>query len=141
MQEFNIRKKITSHFNRFKFLQDCLAEQVLPKSAPVALKNSYKPFSETANAYLKDACNDLKDSIHVLSDERKGTKLTREHEQTVKKLDVVQRNNLKCNTLFKKYPTFCNISKSRNPVGFKLYRYLEVTLPDLHAKLHLPAIT
>ena len=63
MKEFNIRRKITSSLNRLKFLKEYLAEQVLPKSAPAALKNSEKLFSETARAYLEEACSEIKDNI------------------------------------------------------------------------------
>ena len=63
MQEFNIRKKITSGLNRLQFLRNCLDEQVLPRSAPAVLKNGEHPFSDSARAYLEDACKELKDKI------------------------------------------------------------------------------
>ena len=38
-QEYFTKRKLTSSFNRLKFLKDCILEQVLPKSAPLQLKN------------------------------------------------------------------------------------------------------
>ena len=76
MKEFNIRSKITSSLNRLKFLKECIAEQVLPKSAPAALKNSERPFSDAARAYLEEACNEIKDNIYVLNEERMGLTTT-----------------------------------------------------------------
>ena len=69
MKEFNIQKKIASNLNRYKFLKDCMAEMVLPKSAPIQLHNSSKPFSASAKAYLEEACSDLKDKLYELKDE------------------------------------------------------------------------
>ena len=94
MREFNIRKKLTSSLNRLHFLKNCLLEQVLPRSAPATLKNNVKPFSDSARAYLEDACNELKDNIYVYNDERKGTKLTTHHEETLKRLNAEQRSRL-----------------------------------------------
>ena len=94
MQEFNIRKKLTSNLNRLRFLKDCLDEQVLPRSAPSVLKDNVKPFSDSARAYLEDACSKLKDDIYILNDERKGVKLTNGHEDTLKRMNNEQRNRL-----------------------------------------------
>ena len=94
MREFNIRKKLTSNLNRLKFLQDCLDEQVLPKSAPSTLKNNVKPFSDTARAYLEDACSELKNKIYILNDERKGIRLTTHHEELLTRQNKEQRQRL-----------------------------------------------
>lgn len=95
MREFNIRKKITSSLNRLKFLKDCLDEQVLPRSAPATLKSNVKPFSDSARAYLEDACTELKENIYVLNDERSGAQLTTHHEQILRRRNIEQRNRLK----------------------------------------------
>ena len=94
MREFNIRKKLTSSLNRLRFLKECLAEQVLPRSAPSILKDNVKPFSSAARAYLEDACSDLKDNIYILNDERNEVKLTTQHENTLKRRNIEQRKRL-----------------------------------------------
>ena len=43
MKEYNTKRKIASSLNRYKFLSDCLLEQVLPKSAPNYLKSRNHP--------------------------------------------------------------------------------------------------
>ena len=57
--EFNRRKKLASCYSRYKFLKDCIAEQVIPRSSPVHLKEGNHPFKRSARTYLEDACNDL----------------------------------------------------------------------------------
>lgn len=94
MQEFNTRKKITSSFNRLKFLKDCILEQVLPSSAPAQLKNKDHPFTPAARAYLEEACGDLKERIYVLQDERKGTQISPSLQTKLRKYNDKQRNKL-----------------------------------------------
>ena len=94
MKEFNVRKKIASSFNRLRFLKDCLAEHALPKSAPASIKNTSKPFSDTARTYLEEACAEIKDYIYVIKDQRNGVKLTKQHESKLKRLNIEQRNRL-----------------------------------------------
>ena len=106
MKEFNVRKKIASSFNRLKFLKDCLAEQVLPKSAPAAIKNGPRPFSNTARTYLEEACAEIKEYIYVIKDQRKGLNLTKEHEAKLKRLNTEQRNRLR-----RKLDDLCKNSK------------------------------
>ena len=106
IREFNVRKKITSCFNRLKFLNDCLAEQVLPKSAPATIKNASKPFSATARSYLDEACAEIKDHIYIIKDQRKGEKLTKQHEAKLKRINNEQRNRLK-----RKLDDLCRNSK------------------------------
>ena len=106
MCEFNVRKKMSSCFNRLKFLKDCLAEQVFAYSAPTAMKNGSKPFSDTARVYLEEACSEIKDNIYVLKDQRRGIKLTRRHETKLKRLNEDQPNRLK-----RKLDKLCYTSK------------------------------
>ena len=59
MQEYVTKRKLSSSFNRLKFLNDCILEQVLPKSAPQQLKNKDHPFSTSARSYLEEACAEI----------------------------------------------------------------------------------
>ena len=108
MKEFNVRKKISSSFNRLKFLKDCLAEQVLPKSAPAIMKNASKPFTDTARTYLEEACAEIKDYVNTIKEQRTGTKLTKQHETKLKRLNNEQQNRLK-----RKLDELCKNSKWR----------------------------
>ena len=74
-QEYIVKRKLTSSFNRLKFLKNCILEQVLPKSAPHQLKNKDHPFSSSARSYLEEACADIKDNIYLLRDGLKGISL------------------------------------------------------------------
>ena len=47
--------------------QHCLAEKVLPRSAPVHLRSSETPFSESARIYLEEACENLTHRYHELT--------------------------------------------------------------------------
>ena len=94
MKEFNVRKKIASNLNRYKFLNDCLAEMVLPKSAPAVLHNSKKSFSAAARAYLEEACSDLKDRLYELRDEVIGVRLPNHLQSKLANINERQRNNL-----------------------------------------------
>ena len=106
IKEYNIRRKINSSFNRLKFLKECLAEQVLPKSAPAALKNNEKPFTDTDRAYLEEAIRVLRDNIYVLNDERKGIRLKANYEEKLKRLNNKQRSRLQ-----QKLDGLCKASK------------------------------
>ena len=106
MKDFNIRKKITSNLNRYRFLKDCLAEMMIPKSAPVQLHKSKKPFCTSARAYLEDACSDLKDKLYELKDELLGTRLPDHLKTKLMTLNERQRNNLN-----QKLQKLCNTSK------------------------------
>ena len=106
MKEFNIRKKIASKLNRYKFLKDCLAEMVLPRSAPAQLHNAKKPFSASARAYLEDACSDLNDKIYELKDELVGAPLPSHLKTKLAILNERQRSGLN-----QKLKQLCNNSK------------------------------
>ena len=119
LKEFNVRKKISSCFNRLKFLKDCLVEQVLLKSAPIALKNSAKPFSEAARTYLEEACTEIKENIYVLKDERTGTKLAKQHEAKLTRLNNDQQKRLK-----KKLDNLCRTSKWKEAGNIEIIQNL-----------------
>ena len=106
MKEFNINKKISSNFNRYKFLKECLAEMVLPKSAPTHLHNSRQPFSAAARAYLEDACTDLKDKLYELKNDLIGVRLPDHLKAKLTTLNERQRSNLS-----QKLKLLCNNSK------------------------------
>ena len=94
MQEFNVRKKISSRINRLKFLRDCIAEHVLPASAPVQLKQSNEPFSKAAKAYMEECCQDLKDSLNVLLGDREGIMLPHNLVMKLKGVNESQQKSL-----------------------------------------------
>ena len=83
-----------------------MAEQVLQKSAPAAMKNGPRPLSNTARTYLEEACAEVKEYIYVIKDQRKRLKLTKEHEAMLKRLNTEQRNRLK-----RKLDDLCKNSK------------------------------
>ena len=64
--EFYLRDRYYRTKNRINFLEDCLEEQVLPRSAPSALYSNEHPFTDAARAYLKDGIKDLKHRATVL---------------------------------------------------------------------------
>ena len=65
-REFYLRDKYLRTTNRIHFLEDCLEEQVLPRSAPKALFSNDHPFTDTARAYLEDGIKSLKNSAIIL---------------------------------------------------------------------------
>ena len=71
-----------------------MAEMVLPKSAPIQLHNSSKPFSASAKAYLEEACSDLKDKLYELKDELLDARLPNHLKSKLVTLNERQRNNL-----------------------------------------------
>ena len=105
MQEYLTKRKLSSSFNRLKFLNDCILEQVLPKSAPQQLKNKDHPFSASARAYLEEACADIKDRIYVLRDELKGVRLPRQLQTKLNEFNDKQQTKLK-----RKLKTLCDTS-------------------------------
>ena len=52
VQEFNLRKKISSCCNRLLFLKRCISEKVLPRSAPQHLRSEDVPFTKSARFFL-----------------------------------------------------------------------------------------
>lgn len=106
MKEFNIRKKISSNLNRYKFLKECIAEKVLPKSAPAELQKSNKPFSEAARAYLEDACSELRDKLYELREDLVGASLPGHLKSKLAAMNEQQRSNLS-----RKLKRICDTSK------------------------------
>ena len=93
-REFNARKKLASICNRLYFLKQCIAEQVLPKSAPRYLRDNDVPFTKSARIYLEDACKKLKDEIVILQDEREGVPISAQQQEELKKANEKQRISL-----------------------------------------------
>ena len=108
MKEYHTKKKLASSFNRFKFLTECIFEQVLPKSAPQYLKSKSHPFGTSARCYLEEACNDLKDNIYVLRDELNGVPLPSTLRTKLNELNDRQQARLK-----DKLKTLCDNSPWR----------------------------
>ena len=105
-REYITKRKIASSFNRLKFLNDCILEQVLPKSAPQQLKNKDHPFGASARSYLEEACSQIKDNIYVLREEIQGVQLTNELRTKLNKFNEKQKTKLnhKLKTLCDKSP-------------------------------------
>ncbi|XP_076061529.1 uncharacterized protein LOC143037282 [Oratosquilla oratoria] len=107
--EFALRKKLVSLRNRINFLQDCLEEQVIPKSAPIHLQGGHLPFSKTARSYLLEAketllyeAEDYKGQLrHIQLPNHLLEKLSRSNQQ--------QQANLQ-----HKLSQLCNTSKWNN---------------------------
>ena len=118
MKEFNLRKKIASNLNRYKFLKECLAELVLPRSAPAQLHGK-KPFSAAARTYLEDACNDLKDRLYELKDEIVGVPLPEHLKRKLATLNERQRTSLN-----KKLKQLCDQSKWKEVGNVKIIKNL-----------------
>ena len=93
-QEYYTKRKLTSCFNRLKFLNDCIAEQVLPKSAPQQLKNKDHPFSASARSYLEEACTEIKNKIYVLRDELNEVQLPKHLRTKLNEFSDKQRTKL-----------------------------------------------
>ena len=92
--EFNIRRTIASACNRLIFLKKCINEKVLPKSAPSHLRNDISPFTESARAYLEEACSKLRDEITLKRENLKGMTLNAHQHEELKKLSAQQQLNL-----------------------------------------------
>ena len=83
------------NFSRLKFLNECILEQVLPKSAPQQLKTKDHPFSTTARSFLEEACAEVKDNIYILRDELKGVPISTELRTKLKNYNDKQQAKLK----------------------------------------------
>ena len=94
-QEFLIRKKISSSCNRLAFLKHCISEQVLPRSAPPHLRSTDVPFTNSARAYLEEACQALREDIVVKRDQSMGIGLTHKHKEELKRINAGQQTRLK----------------------------------------------
>ena len=94
IHEFNVRKKLASICNRIGFLKQCIAEQVLPKSAPRHLHDNNIPFTNAARMYLLEACQNLKDELVLLQEKRKGISISRKQMNELKGLNEKQRASL-----------------------------------------------
>ena len=88
--EFNLRRKLASICNRIGFLKQCIDEQVLPKSAPRHLYNDNVPFTKSARLYLEEACEKLRDEIVMIQDKRKGTPITAQQKDELKRMNEKQ---------------------------------------------------
>ena len=95
VQEFQIRKKISSCCNRLSFLKNCIAEKVLPRSSPQHLRNKDIPFSNSAKAYLEDECQSLKEDVILERDRCTGIGLSHQHKEELKKFNTEQQAKLK----------------------------------------------
>ena len=104
-QEYLTKRKLSSSFNRLKFLNDCILEQVLPKSAPQQLKNKDHPFSALARSYLNEACAEIKDKIYVLRDELKGVRMSNRLQTKLNEFNEKQQANHK-----RKLKSLCDAS-------------------------------
>ena len=93
-KEFYTRRKIASCCNTLTFIRNCIAEKVLPKSAPQHIRNKHIPFTNSAKAYLEEACQTLKEEIILKRDECKGINLTRQHKDDLRKFNTEQQASL-----------------------------------------------
>ena len=93
-KEYNTKRKLASCLNRSKFLKECCAEQVLPKSAPQQLKGKQHPFIKAARSYLGEAITKVRDDIFILKDELKGTSLPVHLRTKLNELNETQRTRL-----------------------------------------------
>ena len=57
--------KIDSKNRRIHFLKDCLAEQVVPPSAPKHLKDGDLPFKTSASAWIQESIQDLTNELEI----------------------------------------------------------------------------
>ena len=102
MEEFWRRKKIQALKCRRWFLQQCIDEQVLPKTAPKQLKElEHHPFPASARAYLTEAKDSVSGQIEVLSSNLQGIHLPHNLVSKLKQCnqwhnDSLQRNLASC---------------------------------------------
>ena len=78
--------------NRLKF---CIAEQVLPASAPAQLKQGSRAFTTAAKSYLEEACTDMKYKLNILLEERTETNLPHHLESKLQSNNEQQQRSLK----------------------------------------------
>ena len=76
------------------FLKNCLAEQVLPKSAPPHLRCNNVPFTNSARAYLEEACSGLRDELILKREEVKGVRISDEQKEELKSANREQNMRL-----------------------------------------------
>ena len=107
--EFTLWKKLASIHNRDRFLQDCIEEQVLPRSAPQHLQQNNKPFSNTAREYLKEAREQLKHEAEDIKSKLHNIHLPHSIIERLKKEDRDKKEKL-----HSKLDHLCNNSRWRN---------------------------
>ncbi|KAK3859898.1 hypothetical protein Pcinc_034017, partial [Petrolisthes cinctipes] len=93
-REFNRRRRTTRCWNRRKFLQDCLEELVLPKTAPKQLRNDDNPLTEAGRKYLLEECEKLTLNIYELFDLKKSVSLSRHQIRKLAKDSEKQKEKL-----------------------------------------------
>ena len=81
VSDYKLKLKIARTKNQNAFLQRCIEEQVLPRSAPRQLQHKYKPFSEAARTYLAEASQDLNYRIEELQSKASCRPLPRHLDQ------------------------------------------------------------
>ncbi|XP_076066117.1 uncharacterized protein LOC143039760 [Oratosquilla oratoria] len=84
-REFRAKRKINSCILRRRFLQDCIDEKVLPREAPKQLRKEGVPFSNSAEMFLSEACEDLSNEVENL---RASTSQVRLPSFLLRKLDT-----------------------------------------------------
>ena len=57
--------KLNSKRRRIDFLNECLAEKVVPNSAPKLLKEGGRPFKASAEAWIKESIRKLTDELEI----------------------------------------------------------------------------
>ena len=107
--EFALKLKLTSIQNRDKFLQSCIEEQVLPRSAPPHLHHQNKPFSNTAREYLREARETLRYEAEEIKSEIQQLHLPHSMVQKIKEEDQKQKEKLS-----KKLDRLCRDSRWKN---------------------------
>ena len=65
-REYYLREKCFLIKYQVSFLNNCIEEQVLPRSAPRQLHSQEHPFTKSARAYLEDGVNTLRNKATVL---------------------------------------------------------------------------
>ena len=106
--EFYLRDKYHRTNNRIAFLEDCLDEQVLPRSAPSALLSDEHPFTDAARAYLEEGIKSLRHRLVVLKS-RFGEQLPRDLAERLLQGSAKHRANLQ-----NKLARLCSSSKWQN---------------------------
>ena len=67
----NTMGKLYSKKRRIHFLKQCLAEQVVPQSAPKQLKDGNLPFKSSAKAWINESIKDITDKLEIDLQEKK----------------------------------------------------------------------
>ncbi|XP_076061606.1 uncharacterized protein LOC143037352 [Oratosquilla oratoria] len=92
--ETSYRMKLNSLQNLITFLQNCIAEQVLPRSAPQHLRFGIKPFIKAAHQHLLDSIETLKLQSLETQENLQYTTLPTETNDELRNEDQQQKANL-----------------------------------------------